>query len=146
MFKVDWGVHAISDISRVQYKWLPRPSSGYPQCEYSLHISIPIPSLKAFCRTGIPGVIPNLATSPPVAIADVFFWTPQVIGGSGFIIASLLLMVEVQKKWWLPNLTSVGWYALQFIARMTPALKFIFLGTSASGTSLVRSDLPCVGP
>jgi len=60
--------------------------------------------------TGIPHVIPNLATSPPVAIADVFFWTPQVIGGTGFIISSTLLMLEVQTKWWKPNLKSLGWH------------------------------------
>lgn len=57
-------------------------------------------------------MIPNLATAPPVAITDVFYWTPQVIGGCGFIIASLLLMVEVQKKWWLPNVTNLGWYVI----------------------------------
>ncbi|THH13899.1 hypothetical protein EUX98_g9670 [Antrodiella citrinella] len=60
--------------------------------------------------TGIPGVIPNLPTTPPTAISDVFFWTPQVIGGIGFIVSSVLLMLEVQKKWWLPNLTSIGWH------------------------------------
>ncbi|KAJ8454894.1 hypothetical protein ONZ51_g12764 [Trametes cubensis] len=47
---------------------------------------------------------------PPKAVTDVFFWTPQVVGGSGFIISSLLLMIEVQKKWWLPNLRSLGWH------------------------------------
>jgi len=46
---------------------------------------------------------------PPVAITDVFFWTPQVVGGTGFIISSLLLMVEVQHVWWCPNLKSLGW-------------------------------------
>lgn len=40
----------------------------------------------------------------------MFFWTPQVVGGTGFIISSLLLMVECQRKWWLPNLRSLGWY------------------------------------
>ncbi|CAL1710669.1 unnamed protein product [Somion occarium] len=60
--------------------------------------------------TGLPHVIPNLSTSPPVAIADVFFWTPQVIGGSGFIISSILLMEEVQVAWWKPSLTSLGWH------------------------------------
>ncbi|EPS97109.1 hypothetical protein FOMPIDRAFT_1032103 [Fomitopsis schrenkii] len=60
--------------------------------------------------TGLPGVIPSLLTNPPVAITDVFFWTPQVVGGTGFIISSLLLMVECQRKWWLPNLRSLGWY------------------------------------
>jgi len=60
--------------------------------------------------TGLPGIIPNLSTSPPTAIADIFFWTPQVIGGTGFIIASALLMLETQRAWWKPKLDSLGWH------------------------------------
>jgi len=60
--------------------------------------------------TGLPGVIPGLYTdSASVAIEDVFYWTPQVIGGSGFIISSTILMLEVQTKWWKPNLLDIGW-------------------------------------
>ncbi|KAJ3548916.1 hypothetical protein NM688_g5233 [Phlebia brevispora] len=60
--------------------------------------------------TGLPGVITNLYTDPPTAITDVFYWTPQVIGGTGFIISSIFIMLEVQKRWWLPNLRSLGWH------------------------------------
>ena len=59
-------------------------------------------------RTGLPNVIPGLPEDPPTVITDVFYWTPQVLGGTGFIISSILLMIEVSKKWWLPNLTSMG--------------------------------------
>ncbi|EIW73039.1 hypothetical protein TREMEDRAFT_22078, partial [Tremella mesenterica DSM 1558] len=60
--------------------------------------------------TGLPGAIPGLYTeSASVPIEDVFFWTPQVIGGSGFIISSLILMVEVQTHWWLPRPFDIGW-------------------------------------
>ncbi|KAI0764700.1 hypothetical protein C8Q74DRAFT_1205533 [Fomes fomentarius] len=60
--------------------------------------------------TGLPNVIQGLPQDPPTAITDVFYWSPQVIGGTGFVISSLLLMVEVQKRWWLPNLRSMGWH------------------------------------
>ncbi|KAH9918086.1 uncharacterized protein B0H18DRAFT_823524, partial [Fomitopsis serialis] len=60
--------------------------------------------------TGLPGVIPNLSTAPPIAISDVFYWTPQVVGGTGFIVSSLLMMIECQRKWWSPNLRAVGWH------------------------------------
>ncbi|KZT06667.1 uncharacterized protein LAESUDRAFT_725756 [Laetiporus sulphureus 93-53] len=60
--------------------------------------------------SGIPGIIPNLDTQPPVAITDIFFWTPQVVGGMGFFISSLLLMLEVQHAWWRPKLDSLGWH------------------------------------
>jgi hypothetical protein len=32
-----------------------------------------------------------------------------VIGGSGFILSAAILMIEVQKKWWKPNPTDIGW-------------------------------------
>ncbi|KAI8973124.1 hypothetical protein BD414DRAFT_499200 [Trametes punicea] len=60
--------------------------------------------------TGLPNVIPRFPDDPPTDITDVFFWTPQVLGGCGFITSSLLLMIEVQKKWWLPDLQSLGWH------------------------------------
>ncbi|WVR03099.1 hypothetical protein IAU60_000089 [Kwoniella sp. DSM 27419] len=61
--------------------------------------------------TGLPGVIPGFfAGGGSVAIIDVFYWTPQVIGGTGFVISSGILMIEVQKKWWLPNITEIGWW------------------------------------
>ncbi|QRV73305.1 hypothetical protein RhiJN_01319 [Ceratobasidium sp. AG-Ba] len=60
--------------------------------------------------TGLPGIIPNLSKDPPRAIADIFFWTPQVVGGLGFVISSGLLMLEVQRAWWKPKLDSLGWY------------------------------------
>lgn len=60
--------------------------------------------------TGLPGVIPGFPDDPSLPIVNVFFWTPQVIGGTGFIISSLLLTIEVQKKWYIPNLKDVGWH------------------------------------
>ena len=70
----------------------------------------PAANVVAWCSTGLPGVIPNLLTDPPTAITDVFFWTPQVVGGTGFIVSSLLLMIECQRRWWLPSLRSLGWH------------------------------------
>jgi len=34
-----------------------------------------------------------------------------VVGGTGFIVSALLLMIEVQSKWWLPNLGDLGWHS-----------------------------------
>ncbi|KAI0828527.1 hypothetical protein BC628DRAFT_1363072 [Trametes gibbosa] len=60
--------------------------------------------------TGLPNVIAGLPDDPPTAVTDIFYWTPQVLGGSGFIASSLLLMIEVQRRWWLPNLSDMGWH------------------------------------
>ena len=61
-------------------------------------------------RTGLPGVIAGFPETSSVPITDIFFWTPQVIGGTGFIVASTLLMLEEQKAWYKLNLRSLGWY------------------------------------
>ncbi|KAF9496325.1 hypothetical protein BDN71DRAFT_762931 [Pleurotus eryngii] len=44
-------------------------------------------------------------------LLDGVFFTPQVVGGSGFIIASVLWMLETQKRWYAPSLASLGWQA-----------------------------------
>lgn len=85
-----------------------------------------------FYRTGLPGVIPGFPSSGNPAIVKVFFWTPQgkrtparssdlssastidisiVVGGTGFIISALFLMIETQKNWWQPNLADLGWHS-----------------------------------
>lgn len=33
-----------------------------------------------------------------------------MVGGSGFIISSTLIMIEVQERWYAPNLKSLGWH------------------------------------
>ncbi|KAF7348579.1 hypothetical protein MVEN_01375500 [Mycena venus] len=56
--------------------------------------------------------IPTIQTAimDKQGLLDGVFWTPQVIGGTGFIIASALMMIETQKKWYLPAPTSLGWH------------------------------------
>lgn len=34
----------------------------------------------------------------------------KVIGGCGFVISSGLIMLEVQERWYTPNLRSLGWH------------------------------------
>jgi hypothetical protein len=56
--------------------------------------------------TALPGVLNHLSPG----LEDGIFWTPQVIGGSGFIISGLLFMLETQKKWYLPAFDTLGWH------------------------------------
>jgi hypothetical protein len=61
--------------------------------------------------TGLPNVVPSLTEAwPPHPVTIIFFWTPQVIGGMGFVVASLLLMLEEQHKWWKVELLRIGWH------------------------------------
>jgi hypothetical protein len=56
--------------------------------------------------TALPGIYNRM--SRPIAI--IFYWTPQVIGGLGFIISGTLFMIETQSKWWKPAPRTLGWW------------------------------------
>lgn len=55
---------------------------------------------------GIPQILERLSGAETTGV----YWLLQVVGGSGFIISSAMLMLEVQSKWWKPNLKSLGWH------------------------------------
>jgi hypothetical protein len=56
--------------------------------------------------TALPGIYNHM--SRPVTI--IFYWTPQVIGGLGFIVSGTLFMIETQSKWWMPAPRTLGWW------------------------------------
>ncbi|KAH7552644.1 hypothetical protein BM1_08595 [Bipolaris maydis] len=56
--------------------------------------------------TALPGIYDRM--SKPVTI--VFYWTPQVVGGLGFIISGFLFMIETQPTWWKPAPRTLGWW------------------------------------
>lgn len=69
--------------------------------------------------------------------------TSEVVGGSGFIVSSLLLMLEVQRKWWLPALTDLGWWSEFCGYRRARKAVRLTLGQSVSGTWSVLSASRC---
>ncbi|KAG5745340.1 hypothetical protein H9Q70_011972 [Fusarium xylarioides] len=56
--------------------------------------------------TALPPILNSLSTP---AENDVY-WLPQVIGGTGFIVSSILFMVEVQPRWYIPAPGVLGWH------------------------------------
>ncbi|KAJ4361074.1 uncharacterized protein N0V89_001643 [Didymosphaeria variabile] len=56
--------------------------------------------------TALPGIYDKM--SRPITI--IFYWTPQVLGGLGFIISGTLFMLETQSKWWKPAPRTLGWW------------------------------------
>ncbi|KAL1605616.1 hypothetical protein SLS59_003418 [Nothophoma quercina] len=56
--------------------------------------------------TALPGIYDRM--SRPITI--IFYWTPQIIGGLGFIISGTLFMLETQSKWWKPAPRTLGWW------------------------------------
>ena len=57
--------------------------------------------------TGLPGVLDRLSVP---AGEDGAYWTPQVVGGTGFIVSSVLFMLECQRRWYLPAPGVLGWH------------------------------------
>jgi hypothetical protein len=56
--------------------------------------------------TALPGIYNHLS-GPSLNGA---YWSPQVIGGSGFIISGLLFMLETQEIWYKPAFKVLGWH------------------------------------
>ncbi|KZT25040.1 hypothetical protein NEOLEDRAFT_1066131 [Neolentinus lepideus HHB14362 ss-1] len=57
--------------------------------------------------TALPEVQDAILDNTP--LLNGVFWSPQVVGGSGFIISSALYMFETQTKWYRPAITNLGW-------------------------------------
>jgi hypothetical protein len=56
--------------------------------------------------TSLPGIINHM--SRPILI--IFYWTPQIVGGTGFIISGALFMLETQSRWYKPAFGTLGWW------------------------------------
>jgi len=56
--------------------------------------------------TALPGIYDKMSKT----ITIIFYWTPQVVGGLGFIISGSLFMLETQSKWWKPAPRTLGWW------------------------------------
>lgn len=56
--------------------------------------------------TALPGIYNNMSRT----ITIIFYWTPQLFGGLGFIISGTLFMIETQSKWWMPAPRTLGWW------------------------------------
>ncbi|KAK9311682.1 hypothetical protein V1522DRAFT_437737 [Lipomyces starkeyi] len=46
----------------------------------------------------------------PQRVLDALYWTPQIVGGTGFIVSSALFMLETQQNWYTPAPRSLGWH------------------------------------
>lgn len=56
--------------------------------------------------TALPGIYDHMSR----AITIIFYWDPQVIGGTGFIISGALFMLETQSRWYKPAFRTLGWW------------------------------------
>ncbi|KAI0717766.1 hypothetical protein C8T65DRAFT_571594 [Cerioporus squamosus] len=94
----------------VKFRWI---GLGSWRDLHFLACFIQLWAITIFCVstiTGLPNVIPGFPDEPPTAITDALYWTPQTVGAAGFVVSSLLFMLEAQKRWWLPNWRDTGWH------------------------------------
>ncbi|KAH7317161.1 hypothetical protein B0I35DRAFT_434666 [Stachybotrys elegans] len=54
--------------------------------------------------------IPPILNGFSVPAENGLYWLPQVVGGTGFIVSSLLFMLEVQPRWYIPAPSVLGWH------------------------------------
>lgn len=54
--------------------------------------------------------LPQILGVLTVPATNGTYWLPQVVGGTGFIVSSLLFMLETQPNWYTPSLTTLGWH------------------------------------
>ncbi|KAG8974676.1 hypothetical protein FRC05_007010 [Tulasnella sp. 425] len=66
---------------------------------------------------GLPGILPDAGSGPSeglpakdVGLWEGLYWVPQIMGSPGFIISGAMFSLEVQKKWYKPELLSLGWH------------------------------------
>jgi len=55
-------------------------------------------------------LVPHISTTTNFPPSHRIYWTPQVVGGLGFVISGTLFMLETQKKWYLPAFNVLGWH------------------------------------
>ncbi|EFX04365.1 integral membrane protein [Grosmannia clavigera kw1407] len=58
------------------------------------------------CFTGLPPAFDRLS----LAAQNGIYWLPQVVGGTGFVVSSLLFMLETQPCWYRPAPGLLGWH------------------------------------
>ncbi|KAK4190657.1 hypothetical protein QBC35DRAFT_489370 [Podospora australis] len=63
-----------------------------------------------FWMAGFTSIPPIYDSFSSVRVMNGTYWLPQVVGGCGFIISAIFIMLEVQERWWKPNLKSLGWH------------------------------------
>ncbi|KDQ17277.1 hypothetical protein BOTBODRAFT_172333 [Botryobasidium botryosum FD-172 SS1] len=90
----------------VQFRWIGFGSSrelGFIAC------IVQLTTMNIFLIPILMGFLKVVPASSSVTGIGIVYWALQVIGGSGFIIASALFMLEEQYTWWGPAPLSVGW-------------------------------------
>ncbi|KAK1829086.1 integral membrane protein [Podospora conica] len=101
------------DRSLRKWTWLPTPTElrthylrelGFLAC-LAQFLGATVFWIAGF--TGIPQVSAALRST---AAQNGAYWTPQVVGGVGFVVSGVLFMVEVQERWYKPAPSLLGWH------------------------------------
>jgi hypothetical protein len=100
--------------AKVLETWTWFPTIRELRCHYFREIGflaclVQFIAATVFWISGFTALPPIQAALSERAINGAY-WAPQVIGGTGFIISSLLFCLETQEKWWKPAPNVLGWW------------------------------------
>lgn len=62
-----------------------------------------------FFTISVIAITPGVVKDSQWQLQQALIWSMQIIGAWGFIISSLILMMEEQEAWYLPAWKSIGW-------------------------------------
>jgi hypothetical protein len=103
-----------SEVLSQERSWVWWPSNGELRTHYIHNLGF-IASVSQLLGatifwvaglTALPGIYNRMSQT----LTIVFYWTPQVVGGIGFVISGALFMIETQSKWWKPAPRTLGWW------------------------------------
>lgn len=128
-----------SDTQKPRRQWSWCPSWHELRTHYVREIgfwanAVQMAGATVFWISGFTGLPPVLDRLSPAAV-DGVFWLPQVVGGVGFVVSSLLFMLETQPRWYVPAPGLLGWHV--GLWNLVGALGFTLCGALgfASATS-----------
>lgn len=108
------GIEKNETVHSTGRRWVWFPSWHDLTSHYFREIGF-IASLAQFCGatifwisgvTALPGIVDVMSQG----LLDGVYWTPQIVGGTGFIVSGLLYMLETQEKWYKPAFGVLGWH------------------------------------
>ena len=107
-------VEKAEDTQVVGRSWVWFPSWHELTTHYFRELGF-LASLAQFCGATIFWIsgftaLPGINNKMSQRLLDGIYWTPQIVGGSGFIISGTLYMLETQERWYKPAFGVLGWH------------------------------------
>ncbi|KAK9372098.1 uncharacterized protein V1513DRAFT_460857 [Lipomyces chichibuensis] len=104
--------YSLDSPERQSWQWLPSFHDLRTHLLHELGFLASVSQLIGATIFWISGftALPGIHNKMSQGLLDGIYWTPQIVGGSGFIVSSTLFMLETQQNWYTPAPRSLGWH------------------------------------